>query len=121
MIVLWVSLAGGAGAIARYVADTGIRSRWPVAFPVGTLAINLTGSLLLGVLAGLVMAHGASADLKTIAGTGFCGGYTTFSAASVETLRLAQQRRWVACLTYATASLVVSVAVVALGLWVVGA
>jgi CrcB protein len=121
MIIVWVSLAGGAGAIARYAADTGIRARWPVAFPVGTLAINLSGSLLLGILAGLVMAHGASGDLKTIAGTGFCGGYTTFSTASVETLRLGQQRRWVACLAYATVSLVVSVAAAALGLAVVGA
>jgi CrcB protein len=121
VIVVWVALAGGAGAIARYVLDDRIRARWPVTFPVGTLAINLSGSLLLGLLVGLVMAHGASVDLKTIAGTGFCGGYTTFSAASVETVRLAQQQRWVACLSYAAASIVLAVLAVALGLALVGA
>jgi CrcB protein len=121
VIVVWVALAGGAGAIARYVIDAQVRDHWPVAFPVGTMAINLSGSLILGVLAGLVMAHGASADLKTIAGTGFCGGYTTFSAASVESVRLAQQQRWVACLSYAAGSLVLAALAVALGLAVVGA
>jgi fluoride exporter len=121
MIVVWVALAGGAGAIARYVVDGQVKQRWPVTFPIGTMAINLSGSLILGVLAGLVIAHGASVDLKTIAGTGFCGGYTTFSAASVEAVRLAQQQRWVACLTYAGGSVVLAVLAVALGLAIVGA
>jgi CrcB protein len=121
VIALWVSLAGGVGAMTRYVADTLVRARWPVGFPLGTFAINVSGSLVLGVLAGLVMAHGASADLKTIAGTGFCGGYTTFSAASVETVRLAQQRRWMVCLGYAAGSLVVSVLAAVAGLALVGA
>jgi fluoride exporter len=121
MIALWVSLAGGLGAMTRYVLDSLARQRWPVAFPVGTMAINVTGSLALGVLAGLVIAHGASTDLRTIAGTGFCGGYTTFSAASVETVRLAEDRRWVACLGYAGGSLALAVLAAALGLALVGA
>jgi CrcB protein len=121
VIALWVSLAGGVGAMTRYVVDSVVRTRWPIAFPVGTMAINVSGSLILGVLAGLVMAHGTSTDLQTIAGTGFCGGYTTFSAASVETVRLGEQRRWLACLSYATGSLVLSVLAVALGLFLTGA
>ena len=121
MTALWLSLAGGAGAISRYLLDSQVRSRWPVNFPVGTLVINVSGSLLLGVLTGLVIAHGASTDLRTIAGTGFCGGYTTFSAASVETIRLAEQRRWVACLTYAAGSLVLALLAAGAGLALTGA
>lgn len=121
MTAVWVSLAGGIGAIARYLLDSSVRSRWPVEFPVGTFLINITGSFILGVLTGLVIAHGASTDLRTIAGVGFCGGYTTFSAASVETVRLAEQRRWAACLSYAAGSLVLALLAAAAGLALTGA
>jgi fluoride exporter len=121
MTALWVSLAGALGAMTRYAVDSTVAQRWRASVPVGTLAVNVTGSLLLGVLTGLVIAHGAVTGLRTIAGTGFCGGYTTFSAASVETARLAQARRWSACLGYAGGSLVLAVLAAALGLALVGA
>lgn len=121
MIALWISLAGGVGAATRYVADSLIRSRWAIDFPVGTLVINVTGSLILGLLTGLVIAHGASRDLRAIAGAGFCGGYTTFSAASLETVRLAQQRRWIECLGYTAASLLLAILAAGAGLWMTGA
>lgn len=120
MTALWLSLAGGLGAIARYVIDSRIRARTSIDFPIGTLLINVSGSLLLGVLTGLVIAHGASTDLRSIAGTGFCGGYTTFSAASLETVRLAEQRRWVACLSYAAGSLLLSLLAAGAGLALTG-
>jgi CrcB protein len=121
VIAIWLSLAGGVGAVTRYVIDVEVRRRWPVPFPLGTLSINISGSLILGILTGLVIAHGATTDLKTIAGTGFCGGYTTFSAASVETIRLAEQRRWVSCLSYAAGSIVLAVLAAAAGLAMTGA
>jgi CrcB protein len=121
MIALWVALAGGAGAMTRYVVDSIARQRWSIEFPVGTLAINVSGSLILGVLTGLVIAHGSPTDLKTIAGTGFCGGYTTFSAASVESVRLAQDRRWAEFLGYSGGSLIVALLAAGLGLWITGA
>jgi fluoride exporter len=121
MTTLWLTLAGGAGAIARYLIDSGIRTRWRIDLPVGTLAINISGSLLLGILTGLVIAHGSPSQLRTIVGTGFCGGYTTFSAASVETVRLAQKRRWPACLGYASGSLVLAALAAWAGLALVGA
>jgi fluoride exporter len=121
VIGVWLSLAGGAGAITRYVVDTLSRRRSAIDFPLGTMAINVSGSLILGVLTGLVIAHGASTDLKTVAGTGFCGGYTTFSAASVETVRLAEQRRWTACLSYAAGSLVLALLAAGVGLTMTGA
>ena len=86
--------AGAAGAVTRYVVNRAVlrarRSDRP--FPAGTVVINITGSLLLGVLTGLVIYHAASTTLTLVAGTGFCGGYTTFSAASFETVQLAADR-----------------------------
>jgi CrcB protein len=89
--VALVGVAGSAGAAARFVADGTIRSRYRPLVPVGTVAINISGSLLLGVLTGLVVFHGATPTLTLVAGTGFLGGYTTFSTASFETVRLVQK------------------------------
>lgn len=93
MLTVWVALAGSAGAVARFWVDGSIRSRWAARFPWGTLVINVSGSLLLGVLTGLALFHGAPSATRTIVGTGFCGGYTTFSTASFETVRLVQSGR----------------------------
>jgi fluoride exporter len=91
LLTLWVALAGSAGALARFVVDGAVKGRWATVFPVGTLLINISGSLLLGLLTGLALFHGEPGAVRTIAGTGFCGGYTTFSTASFETVRLLQQ------------------------------
>ncbi|MFH5878242.1 fluoride efflux transporter CrcB [Arthrobacter sp. NA-172] len=93
MTLLLIALAGGAGAAARFVVDGVVRSWARTALPLGTIFINVSGSLLMGILAGLVMAHQAPESLQLIAGTGFLGGYTTFSTASLETVRLVQSGR----------------------------
>jgi CrcB protein len=121
VITILLSLAGGVGAITRYVVDSLVRTRWQRDFPLGTLIINVTGSFILGILAGLVIAHGASDHVKAIAGTGFCGGYTTFSAASVESIRLAQRREWVSFFGYTAVSMVVALLATGAGLWMTGA
>ena len=91
LTAIWqVGLAGSLGAVARFVVDGSVRARIDSRLPVGTLLINTTGSLLLGILTGLVLFHGAPSTLTLVAGTGFCGGYTTFSTASFETVRLLQ-------------------------------
>ena len=89
--VLWVGLAGGAGAACRYVLDAVIHRRMPGPVPVGIVAVNISGSLVLGVLAGLVLFHHAPAELAVVAGAGFCGGFTTFSTTSFTTVRLLQR------------------------------
>jgi CrcB protein len=89
--IVWVGLAGSLGAVTRFVVDGTVRARVESRLPAGTMAINISGSLLLGVLTGLVMFHAAPSTLTLVAGTGFCGGYTTFSTSSFETVRLAQQ------------------------------
>ncbi|MGW9267045.1 fluoride efflux transporter FluC, partial [Gordonia terrae] len=77
MIALAVMVAGALGAVTRFVVDGAVRHRWPTTTPWGTFAINVSGSALLGVLAGVVVFHGAPHEWQLIAGTGFCGGYTT--------------------------------------------
>jgi len=91
--VALLGLAGGLGAASRFLLDGLIRSRVRAALPVATIVINVTGSFLLGLIAGAVGAHAAPAELQLIAGTGFMGGYTTFSTASFETVRLVQSGR----------------------------
>ena len=98
LLYLGVALAGAAGAATRFVVDGLVRAhrsttgRW-VALPVGTPLINVTGSLLLGLLTGLVLFQGTPHAWQIVGGTGFCGGYTTFSTAVFETVRLAQERQ----------------------------
>lgn len=116
MIPVLTFLAGAAGAVARFVLDSSIKQRWRTPFPWATMVINVSGSLLLGVLAGLVLFDDQSAVWQTVIGTGFCGGYTTFSTASFETVRLVEQNRRGLALLNAVGSLVVAVAACAAGL-----
>ena len=107
-------LAGSAGAVTRLVVDGALARRWP-GLPVATLLINLTGSLLLGLLTGLVAAGAAPHELTAIAGTGFCGGYTTFSTASVEAVRLYLAGRRALAAGYAFGTPLLAVAAAAAG------
>ncbi|MEU4711062.1 fluoride efflux transporter CrcB [Nocardia salmonicida] len=116
MMVVWVGLAGSGGAVARFVLDGMIRSRRATEFPWATVLINVTGSLLLGALTGLVVFHGAPSSMQTIAGVGFCGGYTTFSTASYETVRLIQRQRLGAAAANAIGTLALTVVAGAAGL-----
>jgi CrcB protein len=114
-------LAGATGAVARFLLDSSFKRRWQSPFPWATVIINVTGSLLLGILAGMVLFHGQPAIWQTVIGTGFCGGYTTFSTASFETVRLVQQNRRALALLNAFGSLASSVAACAVGLALVWA
>jgi len=114
---LFVATAGGVGAVARLVLDGLLRARVRVAFPLGTTVINVTGSFLLGLVTGLALVHGLPPEWRAVLGTGFLGGYTTFSTASYETVRLAQQRRYRAALLNGVGMLALALAAAGLGLW----
>jgi len=110
---LWVAVAGvgGAGAIGRFVVDTLVAARGGRDFPLGTLTINLTGTLLLGVLVGA----GANGNLYLLAGTATLGSYTTFSTWMLETQRLVEDGELVLAGANIVISLVLGVGAAALG------
>ncbi|MEB8338859.1 fluoride efflux transporter CrcB [Streptomyces endophyticus] len=88
----WLLVIVGAmvGAPLRYLTDRTVQSRHDTVFPWGTFAVNVTGSLILGLVTGAVAAGGASSQVQLLIGTGLCGALTTYSTFSYETLRLAE-------------------------------
>ncbi|GAB3158503.1 fluoride efflux transporter CrcB [Myceligenerans halotolerans] len=125
MIGLLLVAGGGAvGAAARFVLDGAIRSRHHGAFPWGTFVVNVLGSLVIGVVAGFVLFGGADADAvepwRLALATGLCGGFTTFSTAMVETVRLARSSRVRWALISTIGTLVATVAAAVAGIAVVG-
>lgn len=94
---LWVALGGALGSMLRFWISNLSEARWGNTFPWGTLIANVSGSLLIGVLAGCSGPGGgwfASDQARKLLIIGVCGGYTTFSSFSLQTLALAQQGQW---------------------------
>ncbi len=112
-VLLWagVALIGGAGSILRFLVDGAIASRTPRSFPYGTLVVNLSGAVLLGLLTGMTLHH----DEALLAGTAAVGSYTTFSTWMFETQRLAEDRQLLSLTANVVLSLVAGVLAAALG------
>lgn len=104
----WLLVIAGAavGAPLRYLTDRAVQARHDSVFPWGTLVVNVTGSLILGLLTGALSAGAAGPHLQLLMGTGFCGALTTYSTFSYETLRLTEAGSGL----YAAANVVASVA-----------
>jgi len=117
LLFLAAAGAGGLGAATRFFVDGVVRARIRSSFPVGVMTINVSGSFLLGLLTGLALSHLVSSEWLLVLGTGFLGGYTTFSTASFETVRLLQTGRYRAALTNGFGMLVACVGLATLGLW----
>lgn len=116
VLVAGVGVAGGLGAVARFVVDSAVTARRPSPFPVAVLLINVTGSLLLGLLTGLVLYDGVADGWRLVLGTGFCGGFTTFSTASVGGVRLAGAGRPLLAASYVLGTLGLSTTAAVVGL-----
>ena len=110
-----VAVGGGVGAALRFLLDGVVKAR-VTGFPVGTLVINVSGSLVLGLLTGLGEAGTVPLPAVTVLGTGMMGGYTTFSTASVETVQLLRSGNLRLAVLNGLGMLVVSVGAAALGL-----
>jgi CrcB protein len=117
-LALVVALAGGVGAVLRalLIHHVGLRRRDPL--PVGTMLVNASGSLLLGILTGLSLYHGLGSHLLAVIGVGLFGGYTTWSTASWETAHLLQtgQRGYAAVYTVGGLAVCLGAAAAGIGL-----
>ena len=110
MRTFWAVAIGAAlGGVARYYLATAIQQRVGPTFPWGTLVINVSGSLLIGVFIRYALATpSVSTELRAFLTTGFCGGYTTFSTYSYETAALLEDGQYGRAGTYALASVVLA-------------
>jgi fluoride exporter len=113
--VLLVVLLGGLGAATRFVVDGVVTQRSGTGLPVGTMLVNVSGSALLGLLTGALLFHGLDETAYVVLAVGFCGGYTTFSTAMVEAVRLVQGGDLRRAVVTVTGSLVLAVAAAAAG------
>jgi fluoride exporter len=116
--VIWlaVAVAGAAGSLCRYLVDTYVAGRSGPGFPWGTLVVNVTGAVLIGLVAGAVANLGAPGELRTVAGAGFCGAYTTFSTLVHQTWYLIEERAYGRAAAN-LGSLTLSLPAAALGWW----
>lgn len=116
--VLVVALGGALGSMARYVAGVLLMPA-SGGFPVGTLVVNVLGAFLIGLFARLAITSESEQLLRLALTTGFCGGFTTFSTLSAETLTLVQEGRTARAVLYIACSLVLGLGATALGLLIV--
>ena len=121
MTVLLVALGAAVGAPLRYYTDRAVQARHDSVFPWGTLAVNVAGSLLLGLLVGGAAAGGLPDAVLTAAGVGFCGALTTYSTFGYETVRLTEVGARLYALLNALLSIVGGLGAAWAGLAVAGA
>lgn len=110
LIWLYVAVGSAAGGVSRYLLGTVIQQRYGLGFPIGTLVVNITGSLLLGFILRLALGGTQmSPETRILLTTGFCGGYTTFSTFTYETAAMFESGQYRRAIVYVTLSVVLSV------------
>lgn len=115
---LWVALGGALGSVARFWVNGVISAKLGATFPWGTLAVNVTGSFVIGLIGALAIPEGrmdssSRAFVTQFLMLGVCGGYTTFSSFSLQTLNLLRERE----LLYAGGNVLVSVVLCLIAVW----
>ncbi|MFD0917875.1 fluoride efflux transporter CrcB [Pseudahrensia aquimaris] len=113
-----IFIGGGLGATARHWAGLAVLRQFGPGFPWGTMGVNVLGSLAMGLLIGWLAKRGGSMDFRLFAATGFLGGFTTFSAFSLDFANLWRQGDMTAAFGYAVASVVLSLLAVFAGLFI---
>lgn len=114
--VLAVGIGGAVGANARYLLGREVADRWPSSFPWGTLVVNVSGCLALGILIGWLLPRGDRLFTRLLIATGFLGAYTTFSTFAYEAMRLIEDGRPFLGAGYTASSLVLCLGGARIGL-----
>ena len=117
-LTIMVALGGAAGTVARYWTGIWAARAWGEVFPWGTLLINVLGSFVIGLFATMTVDGGAiplRAEARLVFMVGVCGGFTTFSSFSLQTLALASTGQWREAVLYVLASNVLCLVAVAAG------
>jgi CrcB protein len=115
-MIWYVALGSAIGGVARYLVGGWVQQRSGTTFPVQTLLINVTGSFLLGLIQRYALETTVlSPEVRTMLTIGVCGGYTTFSTFSYETLRLVEDGDWRRAGMYTLLSVVLSISAALLG------
>ena len=118
-LLLSVALGSAVGGVARVVLGNAVQSKAGGAFPIGTFVVNVTGSLLLGFLMRYTLATpSVSPEMRAMLTTGLCGGYTTFSTFSYETLTLLEAGDYRRASLYALSSVVLAVVATLVGVYI---
>lgn len=107
-MLLWIAIGGATGSVLRYLPGGAIQRATALAFPAGTLAVNVIGCFIIGALTQHFMNMQASPQLRVALITGFCGGFTTFSAFSIETVGLLETGAYGKAVAYIALSLALS-------------
>jgi CrcB protein len=115
---LWVAFGGALGSVSRFWLNGLISEKIGATFPWGTLAVNVTGSFVIGILGALALPEGRMDTPSRLFATqflmiGVCGGYTTFSSFSLQTLNLLREREWL----YAGGNVILSVVLCMIAVW----
>lgn len=114
--LIYVAIGGAAGASLRYASGIGITRVFGHGFPLGVLVVNILGSFLIGAFV-VLAAQRSLTHLSPLVATGFLGGFTTFSAFSLEAVTLFERGQTGAAALYVTISVVGSIAALFAGLW----
>ena len=114
-MIIATMLLGGLGAACRFLVDTEVNRRNHLSIPLGTIVVNVSACLLMGLLTGWSLSHVGSDQVRTLLGSGFLGGYSTFSTASVEGVRLLREGDPLHAVTHTGGMLVLSMAATFLG------
>lgn len=118
--ILLIGLGGGIGSVLRYLTAAAVNRFWNNAFPLATFSINILGCFIIGILAGLAAKQPwANDNFKFLFITGFCGGYTTFSAFALENFNLLQSNNNLVAFLYIGLSIIVGVIATWLGMYIV--
>jgi fluoride exporter len=108
--LLLVGIGSCTGGVCRFLTQTAVQRRFPSPIPLGTLVVNISGCLIIGVLYALAEKGGLlSADMRTLLATGFCGGFTTFSSFAFENVSLLTDAEWFYFILYIGLSIVLGV------------